>query len=264
MAGLFSLVQFRRNVADMNLQMIYPEKSSDWREQLMKKMYYSYGLTAVETYITPPHKLFPRMDVSGFKLVEKERAKGRGVIIASGHLGNFEMAGRLMAYKAPLGVVIKRQHNPFFDRYANQQRIKDNCTLIHSGNALRPILKLLRHNGIVVIMTDQNARGQGYQLDFLGQPASTHITAARIAIKYSIPVVIAGVIRNEKGYPKLIFSSPIDPEEYEDNEAGYVTLMQKITDNFSEMVNAYPEHWFWVHRRWRHAEQGREWIIDDG
>jgi len=257
MGRLFARVQFRRDVAIANLKMVFQEKDKAWREKLLKKMYYNYGLTAVETYITPSHKLFPKMKIEGYELIEKELEKGKGVLVASGHLGNFEMAGRWLAHDIPLGVVIKRQHNPYFDKYANDCRIKDKCTLIKVGNALRPILKLLKQNGLVMIMTDQNARSQGYQLDFMGSPASTHITLARIAIKYGIPIAIAGITRDENGYPLTVFRSPIDPTEYENSEDGYVKLMQKVLDEFGNMVKEYPEHWFWVHRRWRQAELGK-------
>lgn len=261
-ARLFSLFQIRREVAYKNLEFIFPQMKEEEKKQIIDAMYYNFGLTAVESYITPSRQVFSQMSLEGFELVEKALLRGKGVFIASGHLGNFEMAGRMMAADNPLAVIIKRQHNPYFDRYSNKQREADGCTLITAGGALRPIRKMLRKNGLVVVMTDQNARHQGYQLDFLGKPASTHITVAKLAIKYDVPVITAGVIRNEKGYPLLKFSDFLDPQNYEDSDEGYVKLMQKILFLFGEMVKKYPSHWFWVHRRWRNPEKGRLLVND--
>lgn len=252
-----SVIQFRRKVAEENLIRAYPDSTQKWRNAILKKMYFNYGLTAVETYVTPTKKLFPQMEDEEFRVVDEQLKKGKGVLIASGHLGNFEMAGRLMSHKLPLGVIIRRQHNPYFDAYANAERLKDKVTLIHAGKVLRPILKIMKKDGIVVIMTDQNARHHGYQLDFMGHPASTHIAIAKIAISFDIPVVLAGVSRNEKGYPHLIFRNLPDPGNYANDIDGHIEYMQKIQDAFAELVREYPEHWFWVHRRWRNAEKGK-------
>jgi len=260
---LFSAVHFRQELAEVNLRMVFPEMDKSERERILKEMYRNLGLTAVESYIMKPERVFKEMEFEGWEKVEKVLEAGKGVIIASGHLGNFEMAGRAMAHRAPLCVIVKRQHNPFFDRYANKLRLKENCEPIQPGNALRPILKKFKQNGLVVVMTDQNARYQGYQLEFMGHKASTHISAAKIAISTCTPIVIAGVSRNAKGYPQLKFTDTIAAVNYENSLEGQLALMQRILDCFGKMVQAEPEHWFWVHRRWRKPELAKPLTVEE-
>ena len=254
---LFILIQFRKKVADNNLSMIFPDLSKEGRRSILREMYRNLGYTGVESFIMKPAKVYKKMGVEGWDKVENVLSEGKGVIIASGHLGNFEMAGRLMAHRNPLGVIVKKQHNPLFDKYANEQREKDKCTIIQEKNALRPVLRLLKKNGIVVIMTDQNARYRGYQLEFMGEKASTHISVAKIAIMTQTPIVMAGVYRNAAGYPLLKFTERIDVTSYEKNLNGYINLMQRILDAFGELVKENKEHWFWLHQRWRAPEKGK-------
>ncbi|MCF7912343.1 MAG: hypothetical protein K9M99_07435 [Candidatus Cloacimonetes bacterium] len=251
---LFTLVQFRRKTAENNLKMVFPEMSQPESKRILKAMYKNMGLMAVESYLEKAEKVFEKLEFVGWEEVEKIRAKGKGVIIASGHLGNFEMSGRLMAHQAPLCVIVKKQSNPYFDRYTNTLRLKENCEPVQPGNALKPILRKLKQNGLVVVMVDQNARYQGYQLKFLGHTASTHISAAKIAIRTQTPVIIAGITRGENGYPLLKYSETIYTSEYENNLAGHIALMQRILDGFGKLVIASPEHWFWVHNRWKNPQ----------
>ena len=254
---LFSVIQFRRDLAKNNLKMVFPEMSKAKREQILKEMYRNLGLTAVESFLMKPEKVFENLEFWGWEEVNRLREAGKGVIVVTGHLGNFEMSGRLMAHQAPLCVIVKRQSNPYFDKYVNKQRLKENCEPVKSGNALRPVLKKLKQNGLVVMMIDQNARYQGYQLDFLGHKASTHISTAKIALLSKAPVVIVGITRTSKGYPLLKYSETIDTTDYENTLEGQIALMQEINDAFGKLVKANPEHWFWVHLRWRKPELGK-------
>ena len=254
---LFSVMQFRRNLAEENLKMVFPDMSRSRRQEIMKEMYKNLGLTAVESFLMKPEKVFAHLKFSGWEELDKLREAGKGVVVVSGHLGNFEMSGRLMAHQAPLSVIVKKQSNPYFDKYLNNQRLKENCEPVKPGNALRPVLKKLKQNGLVVMMIDQNARYQGYQLDFLGHKASTHISTAKIALSVKSPVVVTGVTRTSEGYPYLHYYETIDTGKYENTLEGQIALMQELNDAFGRLVKAHPEHWFWVHRRWRKPELGK-------
>jgi Kdo2-lipid IVA lauroyltransferase/acyltransferase len=254
---LFSVVQIRRKIAEDNLKMVFPEMSKAERVRILKEMYRNLGLTAVESYLENADKVFEKMEFVGWEEVEKIREKGRGVIVVSGHVGNFEMGGRLMAHQAPLCVIVKKQSNPYFDRYANRLRLKENCEPIQPGNALRPVLKKLKQNGLVVMMVDQNARYGGYQLDFLGHKASTHVSAAKIAIRTKTTIIISGITRGENGYPLLKQAETIYTDEYENNLAGHIALSQRLQDAVGKLVKADPEHWFWVHNRWKNPHLGK-------
>ncbi|MDP8219790.1 MAG: hypothetical protein P9X26_00465, partial [Candidatus Stygibacter frigidus] len=99
---LFSVIQFRSNLADENLKRVFPDMSRSRRREIMKEMYKNLGLTAVESFLMKPGNVFAHLKFSGWEEVDKLREAGKGVIVVSGHLGNFEMSGRLMAHQAPL------------------------------------------------------------------------------------------------------------------------------------------------------------------
>ena len=193
------VIGIRKNVARRQLMMVFPEKSKQEIDKILWRMYYDMGRVAAETYFGDSKKLFMRAEVKGWKNLEKAVNMGKGVIMITGHLGNWELAGRYIASKLKLSVVAKKQRNRYFDEYTNKIREAENIVLIDKKNAFKPIMKLLKQNYIVTILIDQNAGRDGIVTDFLGFEASTFIGAAKIAIKTGCPIVPAFAVRTEDG-----------------------------------------------------------------
>jgi KDO2-lipid IV(A) lauroyltransferase len=251
------IIGIRKKVAEQNLHMVFPEKSKKEIRNIMREMYRQMGLTAAETYFADINKLYADFEVEGWEHLEAALALGKGVILASGHFGNWELAGRYIAQTRKLSVIYKKLRNQYFDEFNNRIRNDENCVLIKKKQALRKILKLLAEEFIVTIMVDQNARNNGIVIDFLGHPASTFVGTAKIAIKTGTPILPGVALRRQDDSNYLIFEPMIDVTEYDNTETSIGKLTQDVSKRIEKYALHYPAQWFWVHRRWRGASKDK-------
>jgi len=262
LAGFFvfgsSIFDVRKSLAKKQLKTVFPDKTDKEINKIIKKMYYNMGLTTAETYFGNSKKLIETCDVKGWEHLKGAVDNGNGVILATGHFGNWELAGSYIASHFDMAVVGKRQRNRYFDNYTNELRLKDNIIVIQKKNAFRPILKLLREGYIISLLMDQNAGKNGVLTDFLGHEASTFVGAAKIAIKTGCPIVPAYAIRKDDGTHLFICEEMISPDGYENNLDDITKLTEIISKGIEKYIYQYPHLWFWVHKRWKGFKKARK------
>ena len=245
------ILGIRRKIAKDNLKRVFPEKSPKEIGKILRAMYREMGITSAEVYFANYEKLYKNVELDGWEHLEQAIQIGKGVILASCHTGNWELAGRFVNTKYKLSLIYKKLRNRYFDDFTNNLRKKDGLIMIEKKKALRKILKLLKEKYIVTIMIDQNARKDGVLIDFLGHPASTFVGMAKIAIKNGTPIVPAIAIRLPDGTHKFFFEPMISPEGYKNNLNDIRELTEKVSKQIEKYILKYPSQWFWVHRRWR-------------
>ena len=253
-----NLFDIRNSLAKDQLKMVFPDKSESEIKTIIKKMYYHMGLTTAESYFGNKEKLFKTCEVEGWDNLKNAVEQGRGVILATGHFGNWELAGKYIAAHFDLAVVGKRQRNRLFDDYTNALRLKDKVIVINKKNALRPILKMLGEGYIVSLLMDQNAGRNGVLTDFLGHEASTFVGAAKIAIKTGCPIAPAYAIRKEDGSHLFICEELISPEGFNNNLEDITRFTELISKRIEKYIYQYPHLWFWVHKRWKGRKKARK------
>ncbi len=246
----------RRTVAENQLAKIFPKIGKNEKKNVLKKMYRHLGFTASEVYFGNNNKLFKTVSTAGWKNLEEAICLKKGVILASIHFGNWQLAGEYIGQFHKTSVIIKKQRNNHFHDYTYRHKTSKNVVLIEQKNALRSVLKLLKENFVVAIMVDQSAGKNGIMTDFLGYPASTYIGAAKIAIKTGAPIVPAIAFRNEDGSHNFIFEKMVLPENFSKDEEP--KLMEQISKKLEKYIWQSPEQWFWVHRRWRGAKKAKK------
>ena len=252
-----NVLRLRRNVAESNLKKIYPDKSKKERNMILTKMYENLGRTAAETYFGDREELLKKCETRGFENISKALEKGNGVILATFHMGNWELAGVSIAKKYKMGVVLKKQRNRYFDDFTNKLRENENIVLIDKKNALRPIIQLLKQNYVVSILMDQNAGKHGIRTNFLGLPSSTFVGTAKIAIKQKCPIIPAITYRNDKGENIFIVEAPVDTTKFTNNIHDIKALTELVSGKLEKYIHEHPADWFWVHKRWKGAKKAK-------
>ena len=247
----------RYSLANEQLKMVFPDKTGKEINAITNKMYYHMGLTTAESYFGNKEKLFEMCATKGWDNLKNAVKKGKGVILVTGHFGNWELAGKYIASYFDMAVVGKRQRNRYFDDYTNALRLKDKVIVINKKNALRPILKMLNEGYIVSLLMDQNAGRNGVLTDFLGHEASTFVGAAKIAIKTGCPIVPAFAIRKDDGSHLFICEEIISPEGFKNNLEDLTEFTELISKGIEKYIYQYPHLWFWVHKRWKGRKKAR-------
>lgn len=241
----------RKKTAEHQLRMVYPDWSEQKIKQVLRDVYRNLGLTTAEIYLQKENQFLESISFSGMNHIDKARELGRGVILATAHLGNWEAARVFPYFGIPLSVVVKKQHNPYFDTFNNQIRMKHGVSLINFRRGLRDILKHLNQNEVVAILSDQNAGEAGLVSDFLGFPASHWKGVAKLSLRYQVPIVPGFSVRTPEGGIKFSFEPMIFHPELDDKDENYPYVLTKINAVIEKYVNRYPEQWLWLHKRWK-------------
>ncbi len=259
-----SVFGIRRKVALENLKKVYPELTPFQRWKLYVRQYLSMTRMISEEYLYDDEKMFKGMKIVGEENIRKVLEHGKGAVMVSMHIGNWELAGRYMSsIGIPTAALMKPQRNPWFNEYTENLRRSAGVTLIHSSKSFRPIIKALRENKIIAFIADQDARHYGVRMDFLGVPASVHIGPAKTAIKTGSPIFIAICVRNPDRTFTLYYEEPIFTEDIEDTRENIIDITRKMVERMEVYIRRYPEQWFWLHRRWKNAHRAQPVTRED-
>ncbi len=245
----------RAEVARRQLAAAFPQETGPQIERRLALVYDHLALTVAETFCADPERLLATVRVDpGWALLDEALAAGKGAILATGHLGNFELGGALVARRYPLLDVVKTQRNGLFDGHLQGMRHARGIATVPMPGSAGPILRHLRSGGLVSLLLDQDAGSRGLMVDFLGRPASTWPGAARFSLRTGCPVVPAAMVRQRDGGHCLRLGPVLRPADFEDSPAGVLGYLQKISSSFETFVLEHPEQWLWVHRRWKSAK----------
>lgn len=180
-------------------------------------------------------------------------AEGKGLLMATGHIGNWEMCGVGAAQKGILcGAVARPIDNPRIDAWVNGMRRRGGLEVWPKSGALMPLLRALRAGKGVGILLDQDAGQDGVFAPFLGQPASTIPSVAEIALRTGTPIL--PLIMHRKDAPmRFVFRMGRihRPDPTADPAAERMRLIREVNADLSTLIAQAPSQWFWVHRRWK-------------
>jgi len=243
----------RRRVAEENLARAFPEKSAAERTAILRAHYRELGRVALEYPCLPD---LARGDeaiagVRGLDVLESALGSGRGVILMSGHFGNFELLAAWIAQRHPVDLVVRPPSNPRVDAWLSDLRRRAGFGLIRADRGVREVFGSLRAGRAVAMLADQDARRHGVFVPFLGVPASTAVGPARMAIATGSAIVMGFATRRPDGRHELDVEPPLFAEG--EGDAAALALTARHTALLGEWVRRRPEFWFWLHRRWKTA-----------
>lgn len=246
----------RRGVVERQIAAAFPGQSPEAVVSLAGRSYESLGRTSIETATMPgtsAKEILERVErVEGWEFVERGLAQGTGVILVTGHLGNWELGGAYFAARGvPIDVVARGMANPIFEAYVNRTRRKIGMEVIHDKDAVRRTPRSLRDNRCVAFVSDHDALGLASTfVPFFGRPAKTPRGPAVFALRFAVPVLFVAIVRERSGkYAVLIEPVPVHPTG--DREADIDAIVLAYTQMLEHYVRQYPDQYFWQHRRWR-------------
>jgi KDO2-lipid IV(A) lauroyltransferase len=200
------------------------------------------------------------ISIVGEEYLREALEKGRGVIIMTAHLANWETAAAAICYRGyPLNVVYTPQRNTAGaeDIFREQREKVSGMGLISSeGVGIKEAFRVLKRGEILCVLQDLDARSDGVVSEFLGLPASSHIGLLKLSNRYDCPVVPARVVRDEKGKSSVLFYPPLSLDG--DMEKS-LTMCNNIIESW---IREHPGQWMWILDRWKsmdNAVRYRPW-----
>jgi len=261
-AAAFLLLGRLRRVGERNLELALPELPRAVRDRILRGVFRNLGWQLVEfcrmrRYTAKNVEGWLRTD--GLEHYEAAEARGKGVLILTGHLGAWELSSfyhSLMGH--PMGMVIRRLDNGPLDEYVNSIRCLHGNKVLHKGDFARGLLKAMHRGGTVGILMDTNMTPpQGEFVRFFGIEACTASGLARVALKTGAAVLPGFCLWEVKERRYVLHFGPeLHFERTGDAERDILAATQQCNDVLESWIRRYPDQWLWIHRRWKTRPAG--------
>ena len=270
------LMKSKGRLARENLRAAFPEASDSWIHDTEKKMFRHLGRMGVE-FLQFPDKderwLREHVHVSGIERAYEALRLGKGALILSAHFGNWEYIFKRLSYDFPKDVyaLTRRIKDPNVDLFIKTYReANTGATCILQDNAGSQIVRILKKNGIVITVLDQNAGvKEGAFVPFFGRLAATYTSTARLSLRLGLPVIPVLGHRTTGLDHFVCVMDPIIPDPSLCGENAVEVLTARFTSLLEKAIREYPEQWIWLHNRWKsrppwEKEQGSPETDPDG
>ncbi len=260
------LLRSLRRVANRNLEIAFPGIGDAEKKRIVKGSFESLGRVLGE--VSQFHRVTPaklekliefQIDPEALAAHEKAKVEGRGTIITTGHIGNWELF--VLAYAAlyhPINYLARAIDNPLIEEMTVSIRTRFGNRPIDKTNSAMMASKILREGGILGILADVNAHPkEGVFVPFFGVQACTSSGAATLALRTnSIIVPMCAVWKEDEKRYIAIHGPVIEPVQTGDRKRDIVETTARFTTEFEKFIRAYPDQWLWIHKRWKTRPPG--------
>jgi KDO2-lipid IV(A) lauroyltransferase len=232
-----------------NLALIFPDMPQAEVARMVRAVPDNAGRTLVEVYSGAEFKAKvadSRITGAGLSAILQARDRGQGVILVSGHFGNYDVPRAVLSAQGHLvGALYKPFSNPFFDKHYRRTISAIGTPIFPRGRrGLAEMVQHLRAGGLLGILIDQSIE-HGAPLTFFGKRARTALSAAELALKYNCLLVPVYGVRQPDGLSfELVIEDPIPASTPE-------KMTQALNDSLEAIARQHLDQWFWIHRRWK-------------
>lgn len=250
-------VPLRKEVALENLARAFPEMSAAERERTYRGMMENLGavLAGFARFgMRDPEPATRSFTVVNLDAAARAHAAGKGAVFLTAHYGNWEVFGAAVrASGYPVTVLGGRQRNPLVESLFARYRANVGLESLTVGESLKPLVRTLRGGAFVATLADQDGGRGGFFIDFLGRKASVQAGLFRLLVRTRVPLITGFAVRDGERWRGEL-QDPVWPEPAAGEaevEAEARRMAALYLARVEEYVRRHPDHWFWVHRRWR-------------
>jgi KDO2-lipid IV(A) lauroyltransferase len=184
--------------------------------------------------------------------------RDRGLIMLTGHYGNWEILGYVLATLGfPTTSIARPLDNPYLSEWIFGVRERTGQRIIAKKGATGEVTDVLDGKGTVGFIADQNAGSKGLFVDFFGRKASTYKSIGLLAMEYEVPVVIGYARRlGDRFRFQVGVQDVIYPDDWKSQPDPLRYITQRYTKGIEDFVREEPGQYLWVHRRWKTRPRG--------
>jgi KDO2-lipid IV(A) lauroyltransferase len=251
-----------RRTGSRNLNIAFPDVSQGERKRMLRGCFDNLGRMLGEfsqlSRITPD-QLRQIVDCEGLDHLRSAQARGRGVILFTGHLGAWEFTSfALSAFGRPFSFMVRRLDNDLIEKMIDKVRQRFGNRTLDKNAVSRQALRELNEGGTLGMLPDVNMLArEGVFVDFFGTPASTTSMLAKLALRTGAAVVpIYAPWDKQRQRFLLQLEPPMQVERTGDEVEDVRRLTAAIMASIENVVRRYPEQWLWIHKRWKTRPPG--------
>ena len=221
----YYLVYWERNRTLSNLRMVLAgEKQEKEIQNIAKRVFINLGYSMAELAYLPrlgAEYLKRHIKLEGKNYFNEFQREGKGSLAITGHFGNWELMGAYFSQieQSKFSVIARSLSNEYLDRILMRNRRRWGVRALPRGNSATAFLRAIRGGQTVGILADQDTRGEGIFVNFLGRPAYTQTGPAVIALKWGIPLIPVFIVRSphnplQKKAQKQKYAHPTNASYY--------------------------------------------------
>ncbi|BCA96605.1 lipid A lauroyl acyltransferase [Legionella antarctica] len=260
---MYRIFPLRKKIISDNIDWVFKDNATPLEKTRLIKAFYSHLVLVFKDTLLigwlSKERMKRRVEIRGSEHLLDALNQGNGVLILTGHLGSWELAGPAGLHHFDSLIdkvhIIRRPiRTKWMEQMICQRSHRWNIKLISSVNAPKWVSRALKKKEIVVYFFDQHTcieKNSGIAVDFFNSKAGTYRSLAAFASKYRSPVVPLSCYREGKGKHVMEFFPSLVWQEYPDKTQAVYNNTVIYNQTLEQMILAHPEQWWWVHRRWK-------------
>jgi len=252
---IYYCVPVRKAIVLDHLKQAFPEKSVSEIKEIARGTYQNLGMNVLEHLCIPTlsnEEIRCIVDLADEEILVQALERKRGVIIVGGHFGNWEYSSSAVSANGyRFGVVVAKVSNKYINNKINEHREATGGEMIPKRSSTKAVIRILRENGTVGMLIDQNQKRGGTFVNFFGRLCSTAKGPALIALKTGASIIYFASLRQPDGTIKVVFEPVEIDYQAGATEENIRDITQHCTTRLEHYSRLYPDQWFWMHRRWK-------------
>jgi KDO2-lipid IV(A) lauroyltransferase len=237
-------------------QVLGPSADPGEAPRITRAAFANYARYMVDLVRLPhlkPGELIDNTRIDGWEHVEAAYTYGRGVVFATGHIGNWDMAGATFAaHGRPVSALVETLTPARWNQRVQRTRIAAGVKAIPIETGLRDMIAALRKREGLAVLVDRPVEENGVAVTFFGRLTRVPGGAATLALRTGSPVVPAALVRDPHGPGYLVhIGAPILGTKGDDTSV----VMQRIMSWLEGIIRRYPDQWFMFRQMWPASEQ---------
>lgn len=253
---------FRRRLLLDNLRRAFPHWSETQRRELLPAIY--TNLFALGFEVLGMEHLTREEIEAGVEIDPESKARidqlgetGRGFVVMTAHFGNWEWVGAYMlALGYDVGIWAKPMHNQTTEALIRNQRERMGYSIFYTHQSPLRLFRHVKKGGVIALLADQDARGEGLFLPFFGYPASTPTGPAWVAVKLGVPILPGFGFRTKDGRVRAWTGEIFYPDKEADEDAEIERALRHYNRELEKAIREEPSQFMWFHRRWKTRPKG--------
>lgn len=235
--------------------------SDERAKQIAADSLHRFGRMVIEVMRFPllnEKTIHEQVQVEGLEYLEAAYAEGKGVIMATGHYGNWELLGATVALHGyPMLSITRKQNNSHMDKAINEFRemVGQQVTYNRGKHGLLAISRMLKEKNLLGVLFDQDTNDDGVELDLFGKRSVIPMGAAALSRIYGSPILPIFMHNNDDGTCCAKIYPPLYTPKTGDKQRDFYQVTRKLVDILEMEIINHPEMWFWVHDRWKDGRQ---------
>ena len=242
----FNYIPKRKKTALKNLKIAFPDESDEWINTTLKKCYNFFIFNFLQFLAFPFDPSSIEIKIVGEEHLKNAVNQKKGTVLVSAHFGSWEILGHWFGKNNyPLVGIAQKQKNKGANLFFEEKRQLSGIKQVYRKSSMVSLYDVLNANGILGLVSDQDAKGKGIFVNFFDKPASTHKGAALFHLNTDASLIYGICVQENMGKYRVEFI-PINPtkKSVEDITQLYTTIIE-------QSIKKYPEQYFWFHNRWK-------------